>query len=678
MYNTNSYHYQNPSRNYYGNGGQYNGHTSASNRYPSNRQDPYIQNGNSYKSPAHFNKKPYVPQYANQKSLPISKIIIQHCELISEYSETITPLELRKIFDDFIYELKPKPRNPRHMYEIAKVLIDVDGQVLLDPELRDHEFYVLIRNTIRKLLNKWYSRYNGSFLSKHEYITVYNASEILLNMVHNVSNDTEIETLNRLLLNWQLIDSIKNYLDTVSKNGKQLNDPDIDNFDIIIDVLGDYQRQTKTQLSDVHYLFALLEPIVNSICSESYMHAFRLLKPDAKALVGQQKLFLVRCPGYLTSYNGTRQEELIIRLFEIMIPRFDEILNQYVPSIKQWKAPVMRSIHHIVSMLNYGASKYQSCSKRLGEKMSIIDNILIILEEPVMINNIVENLTNQQTILINTICVFMSNIIYDSTILTYLKQKELTPRFTALTQSKNEQIRLNCQMILGYIMKEDDVTDPQKILAKVVDNLKKALNGNSTENIDVLAESLKGLVQHEQIKEEIIRENLLDLIIGCALKFTGEAKQSALETLWSMTFNEQGAEILRNNKLLISNIQALVKIHPTTPDDEGIQKAADGLLWKLQKEAELLAKLPDDEEKVTTKTLVTAADGSQQIITTTGQPVERVYQYDIMISYSWADKELCLKIHQFLIDNGYKIWLDLNNMHGPGMLPHADRCDVGI
>lgn len=37
-----------------------------------------------------------------------------------------------------------------------------------------------------------------------------------------------------------------------------------------------------------------------------------------------------------------------------------------------------------------------------------------------------------------------------------------------------------------------------------------------------------------------------------------------------------------------------------------------------------------------------------------------------MISYCHADKELVYRIHKYLSDKGFKIWLDRDNIYGPG------------
>lgn len=42
------------------------------------------------------------------------------------------------------------------------------------------------------------------------------------------------------------------------------------------------------------------------------------------------------------------------------------------------------------------------------------------------------------------------------------------------------------------------------------------------------------------------------------------------------------------------------------------------------------------------------------------------FEYDIMISYCHADKEVVHKIHRYLADRGFKIWIDKEQIYGPG------------
>jgi hypothetical protein len=69
-------------------------------------------------------------------------------------------------------------------------------------------------------------------------------------------------------------------------------------------------------------------------------------------------------------------------------------------------------------------------------------------------------------------------------------------------------------------------------------------------------------------------------------------------------------------------------------------------------------------EKKTVKEVV-QSDGKKQE-KEQDTPKKDEYQYDIMISYCHADKEAVYRIHKYLSDKGYKIWLDRDNIYGPG------------
>jgi len=86
-----------------------------------------------------------------------------------------------------------------------------------------------------------------------------------------------------------------------------------------------------------------------------------------------------------------------------------------------------------------------------------------------------------------------------------------------------------------------------------------------------------GLVQHDQIKDEIIKQDVLPFLFECTDKLTGRAQILILEILWALTFHEQGALALRSNENFLNKIQAI----STDSTNEPLKKAADGLIWKL-------------------------------------------------------------------------------------------------
>lgn len=86
----------------------------------------------------------------------------------------------------------------------------------------------------------------------------------------------------------------------------------------------------------------------------------------------------------------------------------------------------------------------------------------------------------------------------------------------------------------------------------------------------------------------------------------------------------------------------------------------------------------EEQQKAATESLasiieeVVSIDGQKQRVRRVkpllSNSEERTFPYDIMISYCHADKELTYKIHRFLIDIGFKVWIDLDNMYGPGAI----------
>jgi hypothetical protein len=93
-------------------------------------------------------------------------------------------------------------------------------------------------------------------------------------------------------------------------------------------------------------------------------------------------------------------------------------------------------------------------------------------------------------------------------------------------------------------------------------------------------------------------------------------------------------------------------------------------------EPTFLKKVTEQEEEVDEiipiEEVTIGTDGKERVLTKKRQvsmtSSERSYQYDIMISYCHADRELTYKIHKFLVAQGLKVWIDLDNMYGPGII----------
>jgi hypothetical protein len=113
------------------------------------------------------------------------------------------------------------------------------------------------------------------------------------------------------------------------------------------------------------------------------------------------------------------------------------------------------------------------------------------------------------------------------------------------------------------------------------------------------------LVQHDELKNELLKQNALPYLLECSQKISGLSKQFLLECLWTLSFDKQTVEQIRQYSEFILSLQNIPKlavnnnqentlhrsnsrlnnalISSNEAANEGIYKMADGLLWNLIK-----------------------------------------------------------------------------------------------
>ncbi|CAF3859036.1 unnamed protein product [Rotaria sp. Silwood1] len=83
----------------------------------------------------------------------------------------------------------------------------------------------------------------------------------------------------------------------------------------------------------------------------------------------------------------------------------------------------------------------------------------------------------------------------------------------------------------------------------------------------------------------------------------------------------------------------------TNTDESSLESVAQGLLWKLEKEA-----------------------GAKPTSSNS-------HEYDIMISYSHSDSQVCHQIYEKLIKDKFRVWIDRENLHGTTMSGMANAIE---
>ncbi|CAF1004502.1 unnamed protein product [Adineta ricciae] len=231
---------------------------------------------------------------------PPSLLIAAHCSTIRRKPDRLDTKELSAILDDLVRELNSSPLRIttylNSLNESVKTLNATFPPALL--KIPSHYFFTLVRNRIRHLLEQLCAT---NRLSDQEIYVLRNCAILLHDLVERVDDVSKI-------LHWvsdaTFLESLGNTLNYMSKGLK--NSPNrniIKQLTRLLSLFCDIQERLPLPLHQT--LFErLLQPTINSLISPQYVKLFQNLKHDAPRFTEEQKLYLIRCPHFLTSYNG--------------------------------------------------------------------------------------------------------------------------------------------------------------------------------------------------------------------------------------------------------------------------------------------------------------------------------------------------------------------------------------
>lgn len=151
------------------------------------------------------------------------------------------------------------------------------------------------------------------------------------------------------------------------------------------------------------------------------------------------------------------------------------------------------------------------------------------------------------------------------------------------------------------------------------------------------------MIQNDDIKKEFVKQEGLPVIT----KFATQAGENPLplEIVYGLTFNSDARKFFSQDQEFLAHVRALEE-----SNKRSISQIAHGIMWKLEGEE----KFRKHEQTEPTSTDVQKDE----------QETDGKKKYDIMISYCWAQKEICHKINDRLEADGFQVWLDRDEMYG--------------
>jgi len=173
-------------------------------------------------------------------------------------------------------------------------------------------------------------------------------------------------------------------------------------------------------------------------------------------------------------------------------------------------------------------------------------------------------------------------------------------------------------------------------------------------------------MQNDDIKQEMVKQNGLTPLLQCAQD--AEDDPLVLEIVYAMTFNAEAKAKMNENNDFVESLELL-----KSSENKKLAKIAHGIVWKLGAEEKFQSRGTTSSKKPAKKSAENPDDQSDE--KSEEKPDEKSDEksdekpddderYDMMISYCWAQKELCHKINDRLEKDGFNVWLDRDEMHG--------------
>ncbi|CAF0925814.1 unnamed protein product [Rotaria sordida] len=494
-----------------------------------------------------------------------------------------------------------------------------------DPYVLDHPLFVTLRDTLISFLHE---NQNNQ--------TMYQLAKDISSLISNITIkfvNTYVDIFKRLLIYKPLINKVSEGINKCAQNIGNVSEEFIE---VLNNLLFAYERliHKRLDIQDDPSITILFESVAKCFVSHNYEEMLEHVGEHTEMSI-REEFFFARCPLFLHQCRSQHRRHILNDVRKILLPLFNKRLP--LKQINKSVIMVLGSICAVLFICSYGIMNneafYDQYEKLLSHLNEMLSNVYSIRGENDLIKiELIQEIVEQ-----------MSNFISIDQYIGKMKELQLSARLlTIVDDIQDEAIHFQIYRILAAILTEKDIktlASPDKIVTIF---LKKIINISNNiserEPLSNILIAVKSLVQHDQIKDEIVKQQGLSLLIRCAtepeLIEQGEGNQWSLEILLALTFNKEAFNNIKNNTEFIQHLKTLLH---STDDDE--KRFAESILWKIEQ-----------DKKDVESTTVSSND-----------------QYDIMLSYSHRNKDLCYAIYDRLIKDGFRVWIDRENMYGSPM-----------
>ncbi|XP_055872747.1 uncharacterized protein LOC106059484 isoform X3 [Biomphalaria glabrata] len=222
-----------------------------------------------------------------------------------------------------------------------------------------------------------------------------------------------------------------------------------------------------------------------------------------------------------------------------------------------------------------------------------------------------------------------------------------------LISANDEFLKSIAMLTLAYIVEEDEnakLIDETDTIKNIVNWIHKALENKQKRRYRgftpwELTQGLSKLAVNDSNKAKIIEEGALSDFTQMLRHTDPREQSSAAECLWTLAFDKTVRQTIVESPDLVPALEEL-----KNSENSLVKNNVQGALWMIKGENDPAASVSRPNS---------------------GNAIKN----HIFISYSWAEKEMVKKIHNSLLSEGYKIWVDYEQMGGSTLQAMADAVE---
>jgi hypothetical protein len=237
-----------------------------------------------------------------KQQLNTFSLINNSCYILRNQSTIITNEELTDLLNKLTLVVETFDNN--NQQQQYPILIDILNALISVPPSRltsvsHNHFFPIFQILFIQILRQW--RHLQS-LPNTEAIMFQSMVKLFSKLIEN-SN-----LIPPCLSDSTLLETISNCLTDIATSGKFLDEKNILQFQYFIRLIDAYtlyqQHLNKQNIPNKDTLVQLLDPILHCLTSSRFITTFTNLQIDSTSMTTIQKFFLLKCPAFLTSYNG--------------------------------------------------------------------------------------------------------------------------------------------------------------------------------------------------------------------------------------------------------------------------------------------------------------------------------------------------------------------------------------